>query len=93
MKRKIAIALLLLFACSTAGAVMAVAYIKSTTRELRQLAELHRIDDMRQHLIVALQASQSDLYRVNTALGQKVDVITRAASRRCRRASGTTRRS
>jgi diguanylate cyclase (GGDEF)-like protein len=76
MKRKIAIAMLLLLACSAAGTVMAVAYIKSTTEEMRHIAELHRIDDMRQHLVVAIQAAQSDLFRVNTALGERADVIT-----------------
>jgi diguanylate cyclase (GGDEF)-like protein len=76
MKRKIVISLLLLLACSAAGTVMAVAYIKSTTEELRRVAELHRIDEMRQHLVVAIQAAQSDLFRVNTALTEKVDVIT-----------------
>jgi diguanylate cyclase (GGDEF)-like protein len=76
MKRKIVISLLLLLACSAAGTVMAVVYIKSTTEELRRVAELHRIDEMRQHLVVAIQAAQSDLFRVNTALTEKVDVIT-----------------
>ncbi len=76
MKRKIVIALLLVFAFSAAGAVMAVAYIKSTTRELRRISELHRIEEMRQHLIVAIQEAQSDLFTVNTTLGHRADVIT-----------------
>ena len=76
MKRKIVIALLLVFAFSAAGAVMAVAYIKSTTKELRRISELHRIEEMRQHLIVAIQEAQSDLFTVNTTLGHRADVIT-----------------
>jgi diguanylate cyclase (GGDEF)-like protein len=76
MKKKIAIALSLLLACSAAGTVMAVAYMESTTEQLRRVAELHRIDEIRQHLVVTIQAAQSDLFRVNTALTEKVDVIT-----------------
>jgi diguanylate cyclase (GGDEF)-like protein len=76
VKRKILIAMLLLFACSAVGSVMALVYIKSTTEELRHLSELHRIEEMRQHLIIAVQGTQSDLFTVNTNLGQKVDQIT-----------------
>ncbi len=76
MRRKIALALLLIFACSAAGAAMALAYIKKTTDTLRTLTQLHRIEEMRQHLIIAIQAAQSDLYTVNTTLAKEVDVIT-----------------
>ncbi len=76
MRRKIVLSLLVLFACSATGAVMAVAYIKNTTAMLTRLTELHRIEEMRQHLIMAIQAAQTDLYTVHTSLGQTVDVIT-----------------
>lgn len=76
MKRKILTAMLLLFAASAIGSVMALVYIKSTTEELRRLSELHRIEEMRQHLIVTIQGAQSDLFTVNTNLGQQVDQIT-----------------
>ncbi len=76
MRRKIVLSLTLLFACSASGAVMAVVYMKNTTATLVRLSELHRIEEMRQHLIIAIQAAQSDLYTVNTSLGQTVDVIT-----------------
>jgi diguanylate cyclase (GGDEF)-like protein len=75
MRRKIVTALLLVFACSATGAVLAVAYIKSTTEELRRVSELHRIDEMRQHLVVAIQAAQSDLFTANTTVGQRTDAI------------------
>jgi diguanylate cyclase (GGDEF)-like protein len=75
MRRRIGIALLAIFACSAAGAAMALAYIKTTTDTLRTLTQLHRIEEMRQHLIIAIQASQSDLYTVDTAVGPKVDLI------------------
>jgi diguanylate cyclase (GGDEF)-like protein len=76
MRRRIALSLLVIFVCSAAGAVMALAYIRSTTDTLRNLTELHRIEEMRQHLIISIQAAQSDLYTVNTVLGDEVDVIT-----------------
>jgi diguanylate cyclase (GGDEF)-like protein len=75
MRRRIGLALLALFVCSAAGAVMALAYIKSTTDALRSLTQLHRVEEMRQHLIIAIQASQSDLYNVDSGLGHQVDVI------------------
>jgi len=75
MKRKILTALLLLFACSATGPVMAFVFVRSTTEELRRLSELHRMEEMRQHLIVAVQEAQSDLFTVNTSFGQKADVI------------------
>ena len=68
--------MLLLFACSAVGSALAVVFIKSTTEELRRVSELHRIEDMRQHLVIAIQGAQSDLFTVNTALGQKADQIT-----------------
>jgi diguanylate cyclase (GGDEF)-like protein len=76
MRRKIVIALLLVFACSAIGAVMALAYIKSTTQELRRISELHRIEEMQQHLVIAIQEAQSELFTVNTALGHEADAIT-----------------
>ena len=89
MRRKIALALLLIFACSAAGAAMALVYIKQTTDALRTLTQLHRIEEMRQHLIIAIQAAQSDLYIVNPSLVREVDVVTdnvsalHAAADRC----------
>jgi diguanylate cyclase (GGDEF)-like protein len=76
VKRKILTAMLLLFACSAIGSVLALVYIKSTTEELRRVSELHRIEEMRQRLIVAIQGAQSDLFTVHTNLGQKADQIT-----------------
>jgi diguanylate cyclase (GGDEF)-like protein len=75
MKRKIVTALLLVFACSAIGVAMAVGYIKSTTDELRRLSETHRIDEMRQFLVVAIQEAQADLYRADTPSGRRADAI------------------
>lgn len=76
MRRKIVLSLLALFACSTTGVALAVYYIGSTTSELTRLSELHRVEEMRKHLIITIQAAQSDLYTARTSLAQRVDVIT-----------------
>jgi diguanylate cyclase (GGDEF)-like protein len=75
MRRRIALALLVIFACSAAGAAMALVYIRQTTEALRTLTQLHRIEEMRQHLIITIQAVQADVYTVNTALAREVNVI------------------
>jgi len=89
VRRKIVLSLLVLFACSTTGAALAVHYIGSTTAEVTRLAELHRIEEMRKRLIITIQAAQSDLYTARGHLAQRVDVITenmenlQAAAARC----------
>jgi diguanylate cyclase (GGDEF)-like protein len=89
VRRKIALSLLAIFACSTTGAVLAIRYIGSTTAEVTRLSELHRIEEMRKRLIITIQAAQSDLYTARSSLAQRVDVITDnvanldAAAERC----------
>jgi diguanylate cyclase (GGDEF)-like protein len=75
MRRKIALALLVIFACSTVGTVAALVYVERSTEELRRVTRLHRIGEMRQHLVIASQAAQSELYKVNTPLGESMDAI------------------
>src|SRR6266568_6841 len=75
MKRKILIAMLLLFAFSAAGPILALVYIRSTSEELRRVAETHRIEEIRQNLILAVQGTQADLFTVNTQVGPAVDAI------------------
>ena len=47
----------------------------NTTTTLSRLVTLHQIEDLRRHLIISIQTVQSDLYTVNTRLGQKIDAI------------------
>jgi len=75
MKRKIILSLLILFLISGSGAVLSTMFITSTTSTLSRLVKLHQIEDLRQHLIISIQAVQSDLYTVHTMLGHKVDAI------------------
>src|SRR5512146_1124787 len=67
--------MLLLFAASAAGSALALVFIRSTTEELRQLSELHRLEEMRHHLVAAIQGTQSDLFTVGTPIGQNADRI------------------
>ncbi|HSN13238.1 MAG TPA: EAL domain-containing protein [Anaeromyxobacteraceae bacterium] len=76
MRRRIVLSLLALFACSTTGAGLAVHYIASTTAEVTHLTNLHRIEEMRKHLVITIQAARSDLYTARAPLAQRADVIT-----------------
>ncbi|HEX9049156.1 MAG TPA: EAL domain-containing protein [Anaeromyxobacter sp.] len=76
MRRKIALALLVVFACSSAGVVAALVYVQRTTDELGRVSRLHRIGEMRQHLVIASQTAQAELYKVNTPLGESMDTLT-----------------
>jgi diguanylate cyclase (GGDEF)-like protein len=75
MQRKILLAMLALFAFSAAGPILALFYIRSTTEELARITETHRVEGMRQRLILAIQEAQHDLFAVNTHLGPAVDMI------------------
>ncbi|MGB8931489.1 MAG: EAL domain-containing protein [Anaeromyxobacteraceae bacterium] len=76
MRRKIALSLLGLFACSATGAALAVHYISSTTAEVTRLTNLHRVEEMRKHLVITIQAARSDLYTARATLAQRTNVIT-----------------
>jgi PAS domain S-box-containing protein len=76
MRRKIVVSLLVVFLCSALGAALAAYFMRTTTATLSRLIDLHQVAELRQHLIIAIQASQSDLYTVHTALGKEVDLIT-----------------
>jgi len=96
VRRKIVLSLLAILACSSAGVALAVYYISSTTAELTRLSELHRVEEMRKHLIITIQAAQSDLYTARTSLAQRVDVMAEnlanleAAAERCSACHHTT---
>jgi len=68
MRKRIALALLAIFACSTAGGVMALAYLGRTADTLRSLTEQHRIGALRQQLITAIRGSQSDVFKAGAVL-------------------------
>lgn len=81
MKRKVILYLLPLFILLAAGAVVAGMYIRNTTTDLGRLVKLHQIGALRQDLVISIQAVQSDLYTVNTSLGNKLEEIIDNVSR------------
>jgi diguanylate cyclase (GGDEF)-like protein len=86
MRRNIGIALLLLCACSAAAAVAALVHIGKTTGALRGLTELHRMDEMRHRLTVAIETARSDLSAANASdgvdgLAEGVEKLERVAER------------
>ena len=81
MKRKILLYLFALFLFTVLGAGFATLYIINTTGTLSRLVTLHQIEDLRKDLIMSIQAVQSDLYTVNTALGRQLDDISDRVNR------------
>jgi PAS domain S-box-containing protein len=81
MKRKILRYLLALFLFTVLSAGFATLYIINTTGTFSRLVTLHQIEDLRKDLIMSIQAVQSDLYTVNTALGRRLDEISENVNR------------
>src|SRR5512145_3075433 len=75
VRRRIATLLLVIFACSAAGIAVALLNLRKTTATLGQIIELHEIEALRRHLVIAVRAAQSDLYTIGTPLGQTLDAI------------------
>jgi PAS domain S-box-containing protein len=75
MRRKIILSLLALFIFFSAGAAVAVLYIKNISSELGHLITLHQIENLRRGLVINVQTVQSDLYSVHTPLAHKLDSI------------------
>jgi len=64
-----------LIVCFSCGAILASLYINRTIGEFSRLIELHQIEDLRKHLVIRIQAVQSDLYTVRTPLAHTLDSI------------------
>ena len=77
MKRKIILSLLALFAFFASGALISIIYISNTTDTLNRLIALHKIEHLREELVINIQTVQSDLYTVRTPLAEDLDSIIR----------------
>ena len=75
MRRKIILSLFALFSCLTIGTVTAVIYMSSNTSELKNIINLHEVEQLRRSLIINIQNVQEDLYTVNTPLAHDLDLI------------------
>ena len=75
MKKKIIISFLLLFLLFLAGIVATLHIIDKTTANLTTLLLLHKVEVIRQDLIINVQTVQSNLYTTGTSFGKELDII------------------
>jgi len=75
MKKKIIISFLLLFLLFLAGIVTTLHIINKTTANLTALLLLHKVEVIRQDLVINVQTVQSNLYTAGTSFGKELDII------------------
>ncbi|MFC1549313.1 ATP-binding protein [Nitrospirota bacterium] len=75
MRNKIISSLFILFTLFTAGSALTMLYLYNTTSNLRSVIDLHRVEIIRQDLVINAQTVQSHLYAFGTAFGHELDVI------------------
>ncbi|KPK30887.1 MAG: hypothetical protein AMK70_13225, partial [Nitrospira bacterium SG8_35_1] len=75
MKKKIAFAFLVLFLLFLAGIVTTMHIINKTTANLTALLLLHKVEVIRQDLVINVQTVQSNLYTIGTSFGKELDII------------------
>ncbi|MDA8325704.1 MAG: ATP-binding protein [Nitrospiraceae bacterium] len=75
MKKRLIYSLFLLFTLFTLGATLTILYIYRTTSNLRTIIALHRVEIIRQNLVINAQTVQSHLYTIGTVFGPDVDQV------------------
>ncbi len=75
MKKKLILSLFFLFLLFSIGAGMSIIYINRTTSDLESLVKLHRIEIIRQDLVINVHTVQIHLYTIGTEFGKGLDVI------------------
>jgi signal transduction histidine kinase len=75
MKKKIIISFLLLFLLFLGGIVTTLHIINKTTANLTALLLLHKVEVIRQDLVISVQTVQSNLYTTGTSFGKELDII------------------
>lgn len=75
MKKRLILSLGLLFVLFSIGAILSMVYSYKITRDLRTVINLHRVEIIRQNLVINLQTVQSNLYTTGTVFGKELDVI------------------
>lgn len=75
MKKKIILAFFLLFLLFFAGIVTTLHIINKTTSNLTALLLLHKVELIRQDLVINVQTVQSNLYTIGTSFGKELDII------------------
>jgi signal transduction histidine kinase/HAMP domain-containing protein len=75
MKKKILISLAILFSLFFAGTGLSMRYQYNTNSNLQAIIDLHRVEIIRQNLVIKAQTVQSHLYSFGTSFGSELDVI------------------
>lgn len=75
MKRRLILSLSLLFLLFSIGVIISIVYSYKITTDLKTVINLHRVEIIRQNLVINLQTVQSNLYTTGTVFGKELDVI------------------
>lgn len=75
MKKKIILSFLLLFLLFLTGIAITLYIVNKTTLSLDNLLALHKVEIIRQELVINVQTVQSNLYTSGTLFGKELDVI------------------
>ncbi len=75
MKKRLILSLSFLFLLFSLGAIMSILYSYKITWDLKTVINLHRVEIIRQNLVINLQTVQSNLYTTGTVFGKELDVI------------------
>ena len=75
MKKKIIISFLSLFLLFFGGVAITLYIINATTSNLQFLLTLHKVEIIRQDLVINVQTVQSNLYTAGTLFGKELDTI------------------
>lgn len=75
MRKKLVFSLSLLFLLFSLGAGLTMVYNNIVVQDLRSVINLHKIEIIRQNLVISAQKVQGNLYTTGTVFGREVDVI------------------
>ena len=75
MKKKIIISFLSLFLLFFLGIAITLYIVSKTTANLNSLLALHKVEIIRQDLVINVQTVQSNLYTTGTLFGKELDII------------------
>lgn len=75
MRNRIIFSLLTLFALFLAGAGITMLHLYKTTSNLESVINLHRVEIIRQNLVISAQTVHRHLYTMGTVFGPELDVI------------------
>ncbi len=75
MRKKITQYLLLIFLLFALSGGIAIMALSQVTKDLKSVITLHKLEIIRQNLVINLQTVQTNLYTIGTSFGPDLDVI------------------